>query len=99
MVDWVFQTAPLHFQASIRPWMKREDGRTGIGTAQSLYMEGRKKMADAAFKELAVERVDDIEGSGGQLSFSQSARRPVRRLRREGTNVVIQRAGEPAAPW
>ena len=39
-------------------------------------------MPNAAFKELAVERVDDIEGSGAQISFSQSAHQLVHKIQR-----------------
>jgi len=78
-MDRVFQTAPLYFQTSIRPGMNREGGWAGIGSANRLYIGRREKMVYAAFKELAVKRVDDIEWSGAQISFSQSARLPVRR--------------------
>src|SRR5207245_7144486 len=81
-MDRIFQIAPSHFQPSIRPGMKREVGKTGngIGGAQRLYVECREKMPDAAFKELAIECVDDIEGRGGQILFSQSAHHSVHKI-------------------
>ena len=61
MMDRVFETAPLHFETSIRLWVKCEDRRVGIGAAQRLDIGRREKMPYAAFKELAVKRVDDIK--------------------------------------
>src|SRR2546430_14201394 len=67
----LFRSAPLQFQTSIRTWIEGEHGRTRIGAAQRSDAAGGKEMADPVLKEFAVQRIDDIEWSGGQISLSQ----------------------------
>ncbi len=62
-MDRVFESAPLHLQPSVGPRINGESRGIGVGIAQRLYPARREKMVHAAFKKLAVQRIDDANRS------------------------------------